>query len=124
MRLRLLAAVFLAVFVIAACAIAAQPGGRAALMAGRRAHVVRVCKQLGLSDAQKADIKAIRTDARASAKAIRADTSLAPDARRAQLKQLRRQTMGKIKALLTPEQLRKLDQLKAARHAKRGLPPA
>jgi len=124
MRLRLLAATILAVFVIAACAIAAQPRGRAALMAGRRAHVVRVFKHLGLSDAQKADIKVIRTDARASAKVIRADTGPAPAVRRADLKQLHRQTIEKIKALLTPEQLQKLDGLKAARRAKRGLPPA
>jgi len=124
MRLRLLAAVFLAVFVIAACAVAAQPRGRAALMAGRRAHAFRVFKQLGLSDARKDDVKAIITDTRASAKAIRADTSLDRQVKRAQLKQLHRQTIQKIKALLTPEQLQKLDQLKAARRAKRGLPPA
>lgn len=124
MRLRLLAATILAVFVIAACAIAAQPGNRAAQMAGRKAQAARIFKHLGLSDAQKADIKAIRTDARASAKTIRANKSLAPADRRAQLKQLHQQTMDKIKAVLTPEQLQKFKQLRAGHRAKKGLPPA
>jgi len=122
MKLRVLMAIILATFVVGACAIAAQPN-----KAARTRHkmgIVRVLKQLNLTDAQKAEVKSIVKDRRNSAKAIRQDTSLAKDAKRAQLKQLRRQTIEKIKALLTPEQLQKFDDLKAKRGARKGASPA
>lgn len=123
MKLRVLTAIILATFVLSVCAIAAQPRLRAARMA-HRMGIVRVLIQLNLSDSQRAEIEAIVKDARVSARAIKQDTSLARDAKRAQLKQLRQQTVGKVKGLLTPEQLQKLEDLKAKHRVRTGLKPA
>ncbi len=63
---------------------------------------------LGLTDAQKAQIKPILQSARQQAKAVKEDTSLSPEARKAKLQGIRRSSMSQIRPLLTPDQKQKL----------------
>jgi len=68
----------------------------------------KLAQYLNLSDAQKAQLRPILQDARQQAKAIKADTTLMPDARKAKMKDLRRSTRRQMMAILTPEQRQKL----------------
>lgn len=61
--------------------------------------------QLGLTEAQRSQIKGIAKDAMQQAKAIRQDTTLTRQQKREKIVQIRQDTVARIKALLTPEQL-------------------
>lgn len=82
---------------------------------GHARRALWVSKQLNLSDQQKADIKSIMQGSRTQGKAIFSDTTLSKEAKRAKLQQLRQDTFAKIKALLTPEQQQKIEELKKNR---------
>lgn len=69
--------------------------------------------QLGLTEAQRTQIKEISKDARQQAKAIRQDTTLARQQQKEKILQLKQDTITKIKAVLTPEQLQKLNDILA-----------
>jgi Spy/CpxP family protein refolding chaperone len=74
--------------------------------------MAKIAQELGLTDSQKAQIKPILMDAKAQKKAIEADTKLTQDEKRARLTDLRKQTKGKIDAVLTPEQKAKWEALR------------
>ena len=78
----------------------------------------KIADALGLTDAQKAQIKPILQSARQQAEAIKADTSLAPAARQAKLKELARSTNQQVMAILTPDQQAKLKAMRLARRGK------
>jgi Spy/CpxP family protein refolding chaperone len=65
--------------------------------------------ELNLSEDQKAGIKSINQAAKSEIEAVRGDTSLTPDARESRMRSIRESAMKQIRALLTPEQLQKLD---------------
>lgn len=90
----------------------------------RGAHPGAHWAALGLTDDQKTKIKAIHADARAQVQAVRADSSLGPEARTAKLRSIRQGAMGKVREVLTPAQREKLGQmLKTAReHRNAGAP--
>ena len=77
----------------------------------------KMADALGLTDAQKAQMKPILMNARQQAQAIKADTTLSDDARKAKLKDLRKSTRMQTMAILTPPQR---DKLKAMNQAKRA----
>ncbi len=76
----------------------AHPGGQMGKMTAT----------LGLSEAQKAQMKPILQSARAQAKAVKADTSLSPEDRKGKMKAIRQSAMSQIGPILTPEQKQKL----------------
>jgi Spy/CpxP family protein refolding chaperone len=85
-----------------------------------REHRDKMAKELGLTDDQKSQMKTIHQDARKQAQAIKNDSSLSADQKKAKMKELHEQTMAKSEAILTPEQKQKMEQLKAEHKGKRG----
>jgi len=73
-----------------------------------------MAKKLGLTADQKANIKSITQDARQQAKAIRTDTTLSKDAKKAKLQELRKDTRAKVMNVLTPEQRQEMKTLRQA----------
>lgn len=71
----------------------------------------RILAQLNLTDAQKADIQKIMKASDDASTAVRNDTTLTPEAKRAKMQDIRKDTIAKIKAVLTPEQAKKFDEL-------------
>ncbi len=67
----------------------------------------KMADALGLSDAQKAQMKQIIMGAMKQAQATRANTSLTPQAKQAQMMSLRMSTNKQMMAVLTPAQRQK-----------------
>jgi len=70
---------------------------------------------LGLSDQQVAQFKALSQQERVAVQAVRADTSLAPEARHAKVEAIRKSFRAQKEALLTPEQLAKFKEIRQQR---------
>jgi len=77
-----------------------------------RGKMLWVLKKLNLTQDQKESVKAIIRDAGTQIKAIKENPSLTPEAKRAKFVEIRNDSFEKIKSLLTPEQLRKLEELR------------
>ena len=75
-------------------------------------HGERMAKELGLSDDQKNQMKAIGAEQRTSAEAVRADASLSPEQKREKMHQLMQDSKTKRQAVLTPEQRKKAEGMK------------
>lgn len=75
---------------------------------------------LNLTDDQKAAAKKIFATAKEKARAVKADTSLTPEKKKAQLMEIRKAAIAKFRALLDPNQQKKLDQLREARRHRFG----
>ena len=69
-------------------------------------------EKLGLTQDQQAKIKPILEDEKKSLDALHDDTTVAKDAKRAKFVEIRKTHREQIRALLTPEQQKKLDTLK------------
>jgi Spy/CpxP family protein refolding chaperone len=92
---------------------------------GGGGRLKKLADELGLTDAQKAQMKPILMSARQQAQAIKKDSTLTPDARTAKLKALRKSTRQQTMAVLTPDQRAKLKSIRQAkREAKEGVPEA
>ncbi len=89
------------------------PAGAGAAMARRQ----KVAETLGITDAQKAQMKSITDKAMAKDKEIQ-DSKLAPDAKKLKIEELRKSTRKQIMAVLTPEQLAKIKAMKQNAAAK------
>jgi periplasmic protein CpxP/Spy len=70
---------------------------------------------LGLTEQQEAQAKEIRKAAKEQAQAIKADASLDKTAKKAKMQQLRADEKAKMKAIMTPEQIQKMETLKEKR---------
>lgn len=91
-----------------------KPGAR--VLAQHRLHRWNaLAKWLQLTDEQKAKIRDIASNAREQARKIRTDGTLAPEQKRKQLLELRRNTRQQIGSVLTPEQREKMRKLWAWR---------
>lgn len=91
--------------------------------AGKRLQ--KLATELNLTDAQKAQIKPILMSSRQQAKALKNDTTLSPEDRKAKMKELRKSTNMQIMAVLTPDQRTTLKSIRQAnRAAKHGTPAA
>ncbi|RYZ20347.1 MAG: hypothetical protein EOO16_16965 [Chitinophagaceae bacterium] len=77
-------------------------------------------KELNLSNDQKTKLKDIHTRERAEMEALRGNTSLSEDQRKAQRKQIHEKYVAERKALLTPEQQQKAAQFREEWKDKRG----
>lgn len=81
-----------------------------------------LAEKLDLSDDQKAKIKPIIEDEVKSAKAVHEDASLDRKAKWAKIEEIRKAHREQIKALLTPDQVKKLEELKEERGPRPGGP--
>ena len=88
--------------------------------AGKGVNVRKMAQELNLSDAQKEQMKSIRQRSTSAIMAVRNDTSLSPEQKRAQLKTIRTQVKDSIDAVLTPEQQAKMQEIRQERRAHRG----
>lgn len=79
----------------------ASPGAHA------RPNAEQIAKDLGLTDDQKAKVKAAMEEQQAAMKALHENTTLSKEDKRTQMKALRESFLAKMKEILTPEQLEK-----------------
>lgn len=75
----------------------------------------QVADELGLSEQQREQARPIIRGFFEQARSLRQDTSLTQEDRRQQLRTLREETAAKLKPILTPEQLEKWQNMRAAR---------
>ena len=87
------------------------PHGRGGMNPERRLEMMQ--KQLNLNADQTKQVKAIIDDGRARGEALRSDTTLSQDDKRAKMMDMRREESGKIRAVLTPDQQTKFDEMQA-----------
>lgn len=88
--------------------------------AGKGVNARKMAQELNLSDAQKEQMKSIRQRSTSAIMAVRNDTSLSPEQKRAQMKTIRTQVKDSIDAILTPEQQAKMQEIQQERRAQRG----
>jgi len=69
--------------------------------------------QLNLTPDQVTSIKAIFADGQAKMEAVRSDTTLSQDDRRAKMMSMRTDENAKVKAVLTPDQQTKFDDMQS-----------
>jgi Spy/CpxP family protein refolding chaperone len=72
-----------------------------------------MAQQLQLTEPQKEQIMPILVEEAPKVKAVKADTTLPQNEKLAKLMQIRNETNGKIRPILTPPQQQKLDQMRA-----------
>jgi Spy/CpxP family protein refolding chaperone len=70
-----------------------------------------LAKQLDLTEAQKPKVDAIMKSAMEKGRALREDTSLAPEEKKARAKVIHEETATQMKAVLTPEQFAKWQEI-------------
>jgi len=69
----------------------------------------RYMAKLNLTQDQKTRIKSIKRETRAKIEAVKSDNSLTRDARKDKIMSIFQSARGNVRAVLTPEQLQKLD---------------
>lgn len=72
----------------------------------------KFAEALNLTDQQKADLKSIRENQRQQAQAIKNDTSLTPEQKKAKFKELRKSSHEQMMAKLTPDQQKKFKEMR------------
>lgn len=83
-----------------------------------------IAKQLDLTDDQKTKLKPVIEEMQKKVTEMRKDTGLAPEDRRAKMKEIRDGMTAKMKEILTPEQLAKWEKMGAGgRRPGAGAPP-
>ena len=94
------------------------PGGQRGMNPERRLAMMQ--QQLALTDSQTAQVRQILTESSGKMEAIRANTALAPEDRRAQMMTLRQGEQARIRAVLTPDQQTKYDAMQERMRQRRG----
>jgi len=96
---------------LAGMALQAQSSTNAPAAGGppgiRRPNAEQIAKDLGLSDDQKAKVRAALEEQQKKMKDLRADTSLSQEDKRAKVKELRQSFVEKMKEILTADQFEK-----------------
>jgi ribosome recycling factor len=85
---------------------------------GRRADMLK--QNLGLSDDQTTQVKAIYQDSQTKMETLRSNSSLAQDDRRSQMMDIRKGENDKINALLTADQKTKYETMQQEMRGRRG----
>lgn len=80
--------------------------------AQRGQKMQKLAEELGLTDAQKAQMKTIADSLRKQATAVRDDTTLSVDAKRTKVEAIRKDIHKQMMAVLTPAQKEKLKQMR------------
>lgn len=106
----------------AAAGHTARPHAHARTRAVRREAAIRrhLARRLKLTTAQRSQLHSIRANAHRSAEAIRQNTSLSKDEKRAQVRSLRTASRQQMDALLTPAQKTRLTHLRARLNERLG----
>jgi periplasmic protein CpxP/Spy len=89
-----------------------QWSGRRAAAQRQRQHMAMLAEKLGLTGAQKAQFQQINKDMRKQGMAIRQDSSLTDDLKKAKMQELRQKSHKQMFSVLTPEQKEKLKQMR------------
>lgn len=82
--------------------------------ANARAEKMKI--KLGLTNAQASQLKTIRTDMITKIKSIHSDNSLSDEQKHEQMKTLVMQQKDQVKAILTPDQLQQMQQMREQHH--------
>ena len=90
-------------------------------LAQRRVVRQRIAKRLGLSADQVAQLKTERAKTVAAVRALRADTTLAPEQKKAKVRETLKAARAEMRGVLTPAQQQQFDGLKKHLRQKRGL---
>jgi len=77
----------------------------------RRPNVDKMAKDLGLDEAQTTKFKAALEEQLKTARDLRSATNSTPEEKRAKAKAMRDATTAKVKAILTPEQFAKYEEM-------------
>ncbi len=77
---------------------------------------------LNLTEEQKTKLRPILMDERQQMEAVRSDTSMSAEQKMAKVQQIRQTASPKIKAVLTPEQLKKLSEMQQAQQGTQSAP--
>lgn len=85
-----------------------------------RDRAEQAAKELGLSDDQKAKFKDLFKQERDAMEAVRNDTSLSQDQKREKGQEIRKNFESQRRALMTPEQQKKADEMRAKMKEHRG----
>lgn len=83
-----------------------------------RQGMKKMAEKLNLTADQQAKLKPIFQQTREQARGIRNDTSLAPDQKKAKMKELHENTMAQVNGILTPEQQAQWKQMREERRQK------
>jgi len=78
-----------------------------------------ILKELGLTKDQIKSIKAIRATTKAQVESIKNDTTLSEADKKSKIKAAHKESRSQIEAILTPDQIAKLKQLREARRDER-----
>jgi len=78
----------------------------------RRERGEKLAKELNLTPEQQAELKSIRENAKQQTQAIKNDTSLTPDQKKAKFQDLRKSTHEQMMAKLTPDQQAKFKEVR------------
>lgn len=125
-------AILLSVLLLFALSVVAQeqapPSGqeqqqpRRPMMQTPQERLDNLAKELNLTDDQKAKIKPILEDEHKQMQALRSDTSMSPEDRRAKMMQVRDKMNDSIKAVLDKDQQKKYDEMMTKMRGPRGGP--
>jgi Spy/CpxP family protein refolding chaperone len=85
-------------------------------------QLARMTKQLQLTDEQQARIKPILEEQHKQMMDLRQDTSMSREDRIAKFREVRQQSLEKIKPILTPEQQKKWQEIQEQWRTRRGRP--
>ena len=80
----------------------------------------KFAKELNLTPEQQADLKSIRENMKQQAQAIKNDSSLTADQKKAKFKELRKSSHEQMMAKLTPEQQTKFKEMRKEHRGHRG----
>lgn len=112
------------------CPVAAQGAGLGGAAGGKKApakaHFKGLAQELNLTAAQKQQLKPILREEAQKLKTLRVETGVTKRQKHAQLVQIHRDTLARIKGILTAEQLEKWQKLRAqhaTRHQNKRHPP-
>ncbi len=90
----------------------------------RQQRAEKFAEKVGLSDAQKTQLADLEKQRASALKAVRDDTTLTKDQQRAKVKEIEQSFRDKDKAVLTPEQQAKAEELRKQQKGKHGEKPS
>ena len=99
-----------------------QQPARGPMMQTPQERLNNLTKELNLTDDQKAKIKPILEDEQKQMQALRGDTSMSREDRRAKMMEIRNKSNDSIKAVLDKDQQKKYDEMMEKMRGRRGGP--